>query len=107
MRLFEILKATDSVEQRVIKTIRFNARIIQKMEGKSHFEAVYWSIRTLLDSLRTQERGECSRKIVIWIVEKRYPQHLQNVLRYSAWINSHDEASGTLAADVETKGTEL
>src|SRR5205823_9020079 len=68
IRLIKILEAEDSVEQRLLKTIRFNARIIQKMEGKSYLEAVYWSIRTLLDSLRTQVRGEDDRKIVIEIV---------------------------------------
>ena len=100
MRLIKILEAEDSVEQRLLKTIRFNARIIHKMEGKSYLETVHWSIRTLLDSLRTQVRGEDDRKIVIEIVRKRYPQHLQNILRYSAWISSHDEAK---TAGVETK----
>src|SRR5260370_31173809 len=85
MRVFEILKATDSTEQRMIKTIRFDARVIQRAEGRSRAEAEYWSIRTLLDSLRAQERREDVARIVMKIVEKRYPQHLQTILSYSAW----------------------
>jgi hypothetical protein len=86
LRLTNILHAEDSIERRLYKIIRFNARIIRKVEGKSRDDAVYWAIRTLLDSLRTQGSPD-GRRIVTGIVEKCYPQHLKNILRYSEWLD--------------------
>jgi len=103
MKVFELLKATDSAEQRIIKTIRFDARVMRRVEGRSRAEAEYWSIRTLLDSVRAQERGEDGARIVMKIVEKRYPQHLQNILRYAAWRGSQDQALEGVIARSQTK----
>jgi hypothetical protein len=107
MRLFDILEATDSIEQRVIKTIRFNARIIQQAEGVNRAEAVYVSIRTMLDSFRAQEHGDVRCKALMKIVERRYPRQLPDVLRYSAWISSHDGANNAPIARIESKGWDL
>ena len=103
MRVFEILKATDSAEQRIIKTIRFDARFMRRVEGRSRAEAEYWSIRTLLDSLRAQQCGDDGARIVMKVVEERYPQHLQNILRYAAWRGSQDQAVEGVIASSQTK----
>ena len=85
MRLFDIIRAKDNVRRRLVQTIRLNTYIIQKTESKSCREAEYLAICTLLDSLRTQTGGENARDILIAIVKRAYPQHLQDVLEFSGW----------------------
>jgi hypothetical protein len=94
--VISIFDAEDSIERRLLKAIRFNARIIRATEGKSSADAVYWAIRMLLDTLREQRATESCR-IVMEIVKTRYPDHLQNVLRYSAWTGSGNERDAVLA----------
>jgi hypothetical protein len=87
MRLFDIIKANDDVQRRLVQTILLNAHIIQKAESKSLREAEYLSICSLLASLRTQTGGENARDILMMIVERAYPQHLRDVLEFSGWLS--------------------
>ena len=94
--MINILDAQDSIEKRLIKTIRFNARVIQTTEARNSADAVYWAIRRLLDSLRKQHATDGCRTLM-QMVKTRYPEHLQNLLRYSLWTGSPDERDNVLA----------
>ena len=87
MRLFDIIRANDDVQRRLVQTLLLNAYFIQETEFKSRREAEYLSICSLLDSLRTQTGGEKARDTLMMIVERAYPQHLRDVLEFSGWLS--------------------
>ena len=99
MGLFDFLKPKNKTEQIMIESIRNNADLIQKSEGKGRSEAEYLSICTLLDDLRSRVRGDEGRKLVMVIVARDYPYLLDDVVRYSEWargklkLSPDDEAA--------------
>jgi hypothetical protein len=64
------MKPKNRTEQIIIESIRRNADLIQKSEGKGCSEADYLSICALLDDLRSRVRGDEGRRLLMVIVAR-------------------------------------
>ena len=99
MGLFDFFKPKHRGAQFIMDSIRHNAEVIQKSEGKDRTEAEYLSICALLYDLRGRERGSEGCKLAMVIVARDYPHLLNDIVRYSEWdsgklkLSPDDEAA--------------
>lgn len=69
----------------LLEGIEFNTKQIAYREGRSKLDSEYLAICTLLDDLRTRERGQKGITLVMDILRNEYSTHQSDVLIYLTW----------------------
>lgn len=100
MGLFDFLKPQGSSRKLLLDLVVHNADVIERNEGRSRNDAEYLAICLIIDDLRKRPNGRHGYQTLIDIVEKDYPQQLNDIITYVAWstgrIHLNPEAEATM-----------
>jgi hypothetical protein len=106
--LFDFLKPKDKIQQRLMNLISHNVDMIRNREGRTRADAEYIAICIIIDDLRERPNGRAGHKMMMDILQKHYPMHLNDVITYVGWstgqINLKPEAEVDLRERHARKG---